>query len=166
MVLIEVTGLPAPKGSPNVVTHRRAKGGERVPLPFPKVLPDSERTVSWANAVTNAAVEAMRRGHEMFVGQALRVVMEFRFKRPAGHYGKNGLKPSAPEYPAVRPDSSKLARTTEDALEGVVFDNDARIVEEVLRKVYCRPGQTPGAVITVEVMRHALELFVGEAARR
>lgn len=58
--------------------------------------------------------------------------------RPASHYGtgKNAgiLKPSAPAYPVGRPDALKLARGVEDALSGVLYRDDARIVDELLRK--------------------------------
>lgn len=151
-ISLEVVGTPKPKGSPKVVT--RGRGG--VPLPYPRVLPDSPETASWAAEVGLAARAAMAE-LPMFVGQALLVRVVFRLVRPAGHFGKRGLKPSAPEYPATKPDLDKLLRNTMDPLEGVVFDGDSRIVAFDARKVYCEPGEVAGALITVELLEAPAE---------
>src|SRR5207244_637695 len=74
------------------------------------------------------------------------VVIHFTFyrQRPAAHYGtgrnSGTLKASAPVYPTTRPDALKLARGVEDALTGIVYRDDAQIVEERLFKRYGRPG--------------------------
>ncbi|HZJ30733.1 MAG TPA: RusA family crossover junction endodeoxyribonuclease [Vicinamibacterales bacterium] len=67
--------------------------------------------------------------------------------------GKNAgkLAPSAPALPRGKPDIDKLARSTLDALSGIVFDDDARVASLELRKVYAAPGDE-GATITVEGM--------------
>jgi Holliday junction resolvase RusA-like endonuclease len=79
------------------------------------------------------------------------VVVEFKLARPGGHWHptKGGLKPSAPAAPRSKPDVDKLARTTLDALTGIAFDDDSRIVDLVTRKRYAEPGRE-GARITVE----------------
>lgn len=147
-ITLHVDGTPAPKGSPKVVT--RGRGG--VPLPYPRVLADSPATRSWAAEVASAAREhmALELG-AMFVGVALSVTVVFRLVRPAGHYGKSGLRPAAPRYPATKPDLDKLIRATMDPLEGVVYDGDSRIVHFDARKVYCAPGEVAGADITIEL---------------
>jgi crossover junction endodeoxyribonuclease RusA len=100
----------------------------------------------WRLLVAHAAIAArvpMLRG-------PVRLSLVFLFARPAGHYRKDGtLKPSAPAYHAVRPDGSKLQRSTEDALSGLVIEDDARIVGTVWDKRYCVGGELPGALITV-----------------
>ena len=45
----------------------------------------------------------------------LNVSMTFMVARPKGHSGAKGLKPSAPDFPTVRPDLLKWARAVEDA---------------------------------------------------
>ena len=71
--------------------------------------------------------------------------------RPASHYGtKKGeryLKPNAPRFHTSKPDATKLLRCVEDALNGVLVKDDARIAEQSVRKVY---GDRPGAYILVE----------------
>lgn len=59
------------------------------------------------------------------------LVLEVVFFRPrnAGDYGaNNNLLPSAPAYPAVAPDGTKLLRAFEDALNKVLWRDDGRIV--------------------------------------
>ena len=83
----------------------------------------------------------------------LELTIDFRFLRPLGHYGsgKNlGLvKVSAPPFPEVRPDLTKLIRSTEDALTGIAWRDDAQVVRQHVNKDY---GATPGAWITVSEM--------------
>lgn len=111
---------------------------------------------SWDVALREAAREAVGDVPvPPFVATAIRVVIEFRLARPAGHWGKGKnagkLTPSAPKYPATKPDSSKLLRATEDTLNGIVFDDDSRIVSTQIDKVYATPGNE-GARITIEAM--------------
>jgi Holliday junction resolvase RusA-like endonuclease len=100
----------------------------------------------WRLLVAHAAIAArvpMLRG-------PVRLSLVFLFTRPAGHYRRDGsLKPSAPVYHAVKPDGSKLQRSTEDALSGLVIEDDARIVGTVWDKRYCVGSERPGALITV-----------------
>ena len=147
-IVFRVIGKPAPKGSPRVVT--KGKGGK--PLPFPRVLKDSKATVSWHQAVAGTAEIAMR-ARAPFAGKALSVAVVFRLRRPKGHYGKKGLRPSAPAYPAVKPDLDKLVRATMDPLEGVVFDGDSRIVLLNAEKHYADLGEAESATITVALRR-------------
>ena len=100
----------------------------------------------WRLLVAHAAIAArvpLLRG-------PVRLSLVFIFTRPAGHFRKNGtLKPSAPTYHAVKPDGSKLLRSTEDALTGLAFEDDARIVGCTWDKRYAIGAERPGALITV-----------------
>lgn len=145
VISFDVIGTPAPKGSPKVVM--RGKGG--VPLAHPRVMADGPKTVSWAAEVAAKAHEAMHR-KPMFIGVPLFVNVTFRLTRPAGHYGKRGLKPSAYRYPQIKPDIDKLVRTTLDAMEGIVFDGDSRIVSLAVHKLYADEEHPPGAIIVVQ----------------
>ena len=79
------------------------------------------------------------------------VSVVFRFKRPAGQIGKKGLKPSAPAHNTSgrHGDLSKLVRSTEDALTGVVYDDDRQIVTLAASKRYCTTDEPQGAIITI-----------------
>jgi Holliday junction resolvase RusA-like endonuclease len=76
----------------------------------------------------------------------LKVSLRFGLLRPKGHFGKRGLKPSAPQYPTVKPDVIKLARCVEDALNGLAWKDDSQIVFEELGKVY---AGSPGVQIEI-----------------
>ena len=70
--------------------------------------------------------------------------------RPKGHYrtGKNALilRKNAPEHPTTKPDATKLLRSTEDALTGILWKDDAQIWCQNVTKTY---GECPGAQIQV-----------------
>lgn len=91
----------------------------------------------WRNAVADAAFHAYE---GPLLDEPLRVEFIFQRVRPKGHYGSGRnagvLKPSAAAYPSGRPDVLKLARAVEDALTGVLWRDDALIVDERLRKEY------------------------------
>jgi Holliday junction resolvase RusA-like endonuclease len=64
----------------------------------------------------------------------------FHVHRPLGHWGtgRNAhlLKDSAPARPTTMPDEDKLLRAAQDALGGIVWDNDSQVVRAVAFKVY------------------------------
>lgn len=100
----------------------------------------------WRYAVTQAAVSA---GVTPLEG-AIEFEAVFIFPRPRAHYRTNGqLKPAAPTHHSVKPDVSKLQRSTEDALSGVAYQDDARIAVAKLSKRYAAPGELPGAIILI-----------------
>jgi Holliday junction resolvase RusA-like endonuclease len=101
-------------------------------------------TRRWEKAVAYAA-RAHYSGPQL--DGPLEVEITFFLARPKGHFGKRGLLPSAPEFPAVKPDVDKLARSTIDALHGAVFANDSRVVHLRATKLYARAA--PGAFIRV-----------------
>ena len=134
---IEVRGyVPAPQGS-----KRHVGNG---------VMVESCKTVKqWRAAVADAAVQ---QGATPLAG-AIEMQAEFIFPRPLAHYGtgKNAdkLKQSAPVLHATRPDISKLLRSTEDALSGLAYQDDARIARTSAIKRYAAMGELPGALIAI-----------------
>lgn len=112
------------------------------------------RTKAWQGVVACAAQEA---GVTRTEGPVV-VSCEFRFARPASHFGtgKNAraLRGSAPRYPMTRNigDTDKLVRACLDALEGLLYTNDAQVVDARGTKRWCEPGESEGALIRVEVL--------------
>lgn len=147
-IRIEVLGIPAPKGSYRAIMTRGARA--RAVL-IPSGSDSRKRNLaSWDQAVRIAAAEAAGPVSEpVFVDVALRVTMVFRMPRPRSHWGKRGLASSATIFPQVKPDVDKLARATADSLTGIIYDDDSRIVEKRLLKVYADPGRE-GATIVIE----------------
>jgi len=146
--VLYVLGTPAPKGSGRAISiggkARHVASGSDV---------NARALKSWDVAVREAARERVGfRLLPVFVQRPLLVRITFRMRRPAGHYGKNGLKPQyINAWPFVKPDADKLARATIDSLIGTLFDDDARICRLVAEKVYATPG-TEGATIEIEAL--------------
>lgn len=80
--------------------------------------------------------------------------LTFFRQRPQGHYGtgRNAgiLKDSSPEYPTPKPDLTKLTRAVEDALTGIVWEDDSQVVKQVTEKLYCGLEDKMGVFITIE----------------
>jgi len=139
-------GNPAPAGSKRAFTN--PKTGHAM------ITDACKRSKPWKDSVKAAAIQAMQ-GREMF-GRAVALDVAFYFilLRPKGHFGTgrnaDRLRPSAPRYPATRPDVLKYARAVEDACTGVVWHDDAQIVAERIFKDYnVREG------VTIEVREKA-----------
>jgi Holliday junction resolvase RusA-like endonuclease len=114
-------------------------------LPNGVMVESCKQVKPWRYLVTQAAIAT---GVPLMRGPVSLSVV-FLFQRPKGHYGAKGLKPSAPRFHMVRPDLSKVLRSTEDALTGVLYDDDARIVSTTMLKRYCVGNERPGALITI-----------------
>lgn len=112
------------------------------------------RSKPWKQEVASKGAEAMN-GDPLLDGP-LEVVFTIFVPRPAGHFGKKGLLPSARQQPTVKPDLLKLARGIEDALTGVVWRDDSQIVAEHLFKSY---GERAGVVIQIrDLSEHGILL--------
>jgi crossover junction endodeoxyribonuclease RusA len=98
----------------------------------------------WRYLVTQAAIAT---GVPLIRGPVSLSVV-FLFVRPGGHFRKDGtLKPSAPRWMAVKPDLDKILRSTGDALDKVLYENDSRIAVISGRKRYCTGTERAGALI-------------------
>jgi len=131
-----VYGLAAPQGSKRYVGNGR-------------MIESSKNVGSWRQDVKHAALACVPPNWDTTRPMALSVV--FRFKRPATHIGKKGIRPSAPQHNTSgrNGDLSKLVRSTEDALTGVTYDDDRQIVTMNVSKRYCVGDEPQGALITI-----------------
>ena len=76
------------------------------------------------------------------------VHLRFQLPRPRGHYGRSGLKPSAPRKHVTKPDVDNLAKAVVDALVGIGFLKDDRLVWLLLiTKRYADAG--PGCEVRI-----------------
>ena len=107
----------------------------------------AKRGQPWRRQVAQVAGEAMN-GGGLLEGPLL-LTVRFTVPRPKGHLGARGLRPSAPAYPAVRPDVTKLLRAVEDACTGIVWLDDAQVVEQHALKVYGEPARAEIEVSTL-----------------
>lgn len=137
----EVYGNPATAGS----KRGFVRGGKAV------VVDDCKRNKPWQQEVS-WTVRSQYNG-PLLIGP-LMVQLAFYLQRPASHFRtgrfKNELRVGAPEQHTQKPDALKLARSVEDALTGVLWGDDAQIVEEQIYKFWCEQRtDRPGVVISV-----------------
>lgn len=86
--------------------------------------------------------------------EAMLLSVVFVFARPKNHFRTNGeLKPSAPKHCTGRiGDVSKLIRAVEDAMTGIVYNDDAQIISLIATRRYATATESPCAIITVTAL--------------
>lgn len=130
-------GTPGPQGSKDTWVADDGKARTRE---------SSKKVKPWRKAVREAAQRALPLGWTL-LDEPLEVEMVFTLQ-------KGVSIPKRRRHPAVYPDLSKLARSTEDALTGVVWKDDARVVRyRNLAKCYPLEGRDalnfPGVVVRI-----------------
>ncbi len=133
-------------GKPKTAGSKRPfiRGGRAI------VVDDNEKTKGWQGQVSLFASKAY--SGPLLEGP-LSVTFVFFRLRPKNHFGTgrnaDKLKDWALIAPTGVPDVLKLARAAEDALSGVVYKDDAQIVDEHL---YDRYGPRPGLAVSIQVI--------------
>jgi Holliday junction resolvase RusA-like endonuclease len=143
---IIVAGTPRPQGSKRPV---RNKHTGRIHM-----VESSERLPDWRADIRDAAMRAVDGvPTSAYWERPLAVGIQVRLARPKSHYLPANtrrtapeLRQEAPKHPAGKPDTDKLLRAVLDALTGLVWHDDAQVVDILARKLY---GERPGADITV-----------------
>lgn len=95
-----------------------------------------EKTVNWEQAIQMQALE--HRPEKLLDGP---LALEATFYRV-----KPKSKPKKCKYPDTKPDLDNLCKSVTDALEGIIFTNDSRFVDKILKK---RFGDPPCVEITI-----------------
>lgn len=125
-----VIGDPAPQGS------KRHVGGGRL-------VESSKKVAPWRTDVTLAA-QAWRaaNGRPQPLDGPVAARLVFFLRKPIS-------TPKKVVQPLRKPDLDKLVRSTFDALSGVIWADDARVVALHAEKRYAAPGEPTGCRITV-----------------
>jgi Holliday junction resolvase RusA-like endonuclease len=135
-----VPGKAVPGGSKKAFAH--ATTGKII------VTDDAKNNREWKERVAYFARQAFER--PALLDGPLEVWATFYIQRPRSHYrvGRfaHVVRDSAPEWPIGRPDATKLWRAAEDALKGVVFNDDAQVVCQHIMKIW---NEKPGVLIVV-----------------
>jgi Holliday junction resolvase RusA-like endonuclease len=143
----EVVGQPKTAGSKD--PHARVLDDGTVKMWVSDQSGDAGK--AWRTVIGYAANAAMR-GRKRYDGP-LYVELTVLRKRGPGHFGtgRNAgkLLPSAPLYPATKPDAVKLARALEDALTGIVWTDDSRNCTVHVEKIYAEPDESTGAQVRI-----------------
>jgi Holliday junction resolvase RusA-like endonuclease len=146
MIAFFVEGRPSPGGSKRYVGH--SKAGRAVLIDM-----GGKHTKDWRAAVAVAARIAHRCA--ALEGPVMLTII-FWMKRPRRHFNKMGIREDAPTWHTSAPDSTKLTRSTEDAMKGITWGDDAQVVKQHIEKRYTEAekydDQTTGAHITISAI--------------
>lgn len=129
-IVFTVFGHPQPGGSK---TSGRTLDGRTY------VRDSNNKAAPWKERVSQVAGEMMK-GRPLYDGPLV-LTVTFYVPRPKSHYGVKGLLKSAPKYPTVRPDVTKLLRPLEDALTGICWRDDSQVVKQMAEKKYGEPAR-------------------------
>tara|TARA_Y100000593_G_scaffold85161_1_gene161823 strand:+ start:3227 stop:3667 length:441 start_codon:yes stop_codon:yes gene_type:complete len=133
---IEVIGSPVPQGS--------LVGNPRFGMRYT----NDKALKSWRQDIIFELMQAKPKEWNNSAPMAVRA--EFRFTRPKSHYGKKGLRPSAPEHKSTRPDLDKIVRACGDSLqESSVVRDDSQIVQWSVLKRWTEEQEPPGVLLIV-----------------
>ena len=79
----------------------------------------------------------------------IQVTIAFYMRRPKSHYGKRGLKPTAPTWHAQKPDCDNALKAALDALTLLrVWNDDAQVAQALVSRRW-ENGNGPGASISI-----------------
>lgn len=146
MIVIRVNGKPAPQGSKTKNRHGA-------------IYESSKALGPWRAAVRTETQRALAEPGAPLPYQAsdpVEVSLLFLFRRPQSHYRTGRfaaqLRADAPDRPLGGPDGDKLARAVFDGItQGGAIADDKHIADHRVSKDYCRPGETPGCLIRIEL---------------
>jgi Holliday junction resolvase RusA-like endonuclease len=145
MIAFTIHGEPIAKGRPRFV---RATGRAFTP----------QKTADYENRVEEAAARGMG-GREPFNGP-LRLTVRATFLVPASWSQKRRI---AAHWKTSKPDADNIAKIVKDALNKIVYRDDAQIVELTVQKLY---GPIAGLTVTVEELEnttHSVSAMRGAA---
>lgn len=169
-----VLGKPATKGSTQSYAIKRGDGSlvyrenGNVAVATHDANPNGG---AWAQAVGYAALRARAAaGAELLRNAPFAIDVAFYETRGKGHYGtgRNAgrLLPSAPMFPAKRPDVDKQLRAILDPLTGVIWADDGQVVMCRGVKLYGDPARAEIRVWSLlSAAELPVELPVGEQAQ-
>ena len=134
MIAFEIPGPPIGKGRP-----RAFRMGNSIRLHTP------EKTASYESMVKLAAYRAMQGAALLAFPVALSLVVLHPIPK-SWSKRKQEAALAGTERPTIKPDADNVAKTIADACNGVVWVDDAQVVELSVSKRY---SATPGVMVEV-----------------
>lgn len=140
-VVFTVTGIAQPKGSTKAFVPKSWAAAAMAQGRAPRAIVTADNTKSkgWQQLV---AEQAQTVAGELFEGPVA-LAVTFWLPRPQS-------LPKRVTHHTKKPDLDKLARALKDALKGVLYRDDAQVVDLNARKRYAEHGCAPCAFVTVE----------------
>ena len=144
---IEVIGHPIPQGSLTSAGRRGRTFGGGYNYGGLRYTNDA-LLKEWRSRVILALADAAPDDWDQ--NAPLYVSAHFRFVRPKSHFGVKGLRPSAPQHKATKPDLDKLTRGIGDSIEqSGIARNDSQIIRWTVSKMWTDDQQPPGVRLIV-----------------
>ena len=128
-ITFRVYGIPQTKGS--------TKSFMRPGMRFPITTNDNPRNKAWAQTVSG---EAQRHRPSMPIAGPVGLVLWFYMPKPKSYPKTKTL------FATKRPDLDKMVRSIKDALKGVMYLDDAQVVQLKAAKAY---DDAPGVAVAV-----------------
>ena len=131
-ITFQVFGVPVPKGS--------MKAFMRPGMRFPVVTHDNLKSKPWADTM-----RLMAQQHAPVGGPwdgAIELHASFYLPRPKS-------LPKKVLHHIKKPDLDKLLRNLKDALKGVIYIDDAQVIDVHPKKFYATPDAPPQVVVTI-----------------
>lgn len=143
-ISFKVHGKASPSGSKKAFVHNRT--GKVI------VMDTAKNKDLWQNMVSLVARKAVSEQSWTKQSQAVGLTVVFWFRRPKSHFGSgknfNVMKDTAPLCHTQKPDLTKLVRCLEDALTGVVWNDDCQVIETKACKQW---GDEDTALVKVRI---------------
>ena len=143
-ITFEVDGIP--KGQPRARAFAQRFGNK-----FSARMYDPGTADAWKEGVFWALRTELNKISAVASLEAFKVSLRFTLPRPKSHFGKRGLKNSAPRFHFGKPDIDNLTKLVLDVItkDGRVWRDDSQVVTLLAFKEYAAPEQKPGAWISI-----------------
>ena len=128
-IAFTVYGNPVPKARARTV---RLKNGMTTTF-------TPGKTADWESMIR---LQTLEHKPDKLLDQALAIKAVFVLQRPKS-------VPKKRQYPETKPDLDNLLKSLTDAMEGIIYTNDSRIVKKVVSKEY---GDPPRVEVEVTPM--------------
>lgn len=116
------------------------------------IIYDPKTAKPWREAVSSTvarAVDTPRSG-------PLELVMTFQLPRPKSHYGtgknKDLVKKSAPQFHSQKSDIDNIIKSTLDAMNGVLYKDDAQVSKITAQKVWADFPELAGLALEARTL--------------
>lgn len=123
-----VAGIPKTKGSGRGIGFMRKHGPKAGKIGV-AVVNDNKLTKFW-EAMIHHEAQAIAPRSGVWAERPVALVVTFFLPRPKSRYARD------PARPWKKPDLDKLLRAVKDALRGVIYKDDAMVVEVLTKKFF------------------------------
>lgn len=113
----------SPKGQPR---PKFARIGNYVQTYDPKQSKDYKSDMKWQ----------LIEQHPLRLDGPVSLSIDFLMPRPKSHYGKKGLKDSAPYYHTSKPDLDNCIKAVKDCAKGILWGDDSQVCVLLATKKY------------------------------